>query len=730
MSARIRFPSSLQLLGLASVMSCASAVMAAEVALSSGAEATLKKHEMQVPARLVERKAILGRRSSERDKYEKSYDLCIQYADGHIFNPNTGKEDKVRLRSYQPKMTAPSESCQGNVQTKDTFVAPTVVMEPGQTVRFKLGNQLPVLNDCDTTAINLPRKPGCFNVTNLHSHGLWVSPSGNSDNVLLSIQPGVAFEYEYNVPVDHPAGTFWYHPHVHGTTAMQVASGMAGALIVEGKRDPTKYENGDIDTLLTKFAPQKLFGGIRQADVSGEVMLLEQIPYACFEKTIPPYTSRQTTWKIVDDKKTEVGPWTCQPNDTGVVENFNQVESPSVWRTSGRNTLVNGQVQPVITLQQNQVYRWRMIDAGFQDTVKLRIKQITDSKRLDKFLNQDGSKTTTPQTDFDGAGLCDGIDIWQFEVASDGLTHDKIIQKTTNYLQPGYRSDILFSLPNAGYYCVYDEKADSALNNGAAKNARLLAIIRNEINVRESLPPPQARFAACTSLPAGSTERNQCEKQATFMLTQLVQAADKYDLSISETVKKDLLDDLKLTRFVPHPPITQAEIDKSSQLPILIDFKIVGNGDNKPTQFMVNNSPFQAGRMDQTMILNTTQTWKLSSSTGSHPFHIHVNPFQIKKITPKACPASNAPPTNPYCLPYGTKDEDQYKYLDPQYKDLIGTWKDTLLVTGDVNIEVATRYERYIGEFVMHCHILEHEDQGMMQNVRVVLPGGDVHAGH
>ena len=39
-------------------------------------------------------------------------------------------------------------------------------------------------------------------------------------------------------------------------------------------------------------------------------------------------------------------------------------------------------------------------------------------------------------------------------------------------------------------------------------------------------------------------------------------------------------------------------------------------------------------------------------------------------------------------------------------------------------IEIATRYQRYIGEYVLHCHILEHEDQGMMQNVKVVLPDG------
>jgi FtsP/CotA-like multicopper oxidase with cupredoxin domain len=39
-------------------------------------------------------------------------------------------------------------------------------------------------------------------------------------------------------------------------------------------------------------------------------------------------------------------------------------------------------------------------------------------------------------------------------------------------------------------------------------------------------------------------------------------------------------------------------------------------------------------------------------------------------------------------------------------------------------VKVRSRYERYIGDFVLHCHILDHEDNGMMQNVRVAIPDG------
>ncbi|MEO6941703.1 MAG: multicopper oxidase family protein [Terrimesophilobacter sp.] len=91
---------------------------------------------------------------------------------------------------------------------------PTLFLRPGDLLRVTLDNQL-----SDTT--------------NLHVHGLHVSPEGNSDNVLLSIEPGATFDYEYQLPQNHPRGVYWYHPHHHGTVAEQVFGGLYGAIIVE-----------------------------------------------------------------------------------------------------------------------------------------------------------------------------------------------------------------------------------------------------------------------------------------------------------------------------------------------------------------------------------------------------------------------------------------------------------------------------------------------------------------
>ena len=70
-------------------------------------------------------------------------------------------------------------------------------------------------------------------VTNLHVHGLHVSPEGNGDNVFVAVEPGRAHRYEYRLPDNHPSGVYWYHPHHHGTVADQVFGGLYGAIIVE-----------------------------------------------------------------------------------------------------------------------------------------------------------------------------------------------------------------------------------------------------------------------------------------------------------------------------------------------------------------------------------------------------------------------------------------------------------------------------------------------------------------
>jgi L-ascorbate oxidase len=579
------------------------------------------------------------------DTHEAVLDLRIAYTESKIWDPKHRRFDTVKLRSYQSPGTNP----------KVPFVAPTIVTAPGETVRVRLDNSLPQ-EDCTPVGINVPH---CFNSTNLHSHGLWVSPTGNSDNVLLTLRPGVKFEYEYNLPADHPAGTFWYHPHLHGSTALQVSSGMAGALIVRGNRLPSADRNGDLDTLLRDQ------GGTAHQE---RLLLFQQVAYACRDK--------QNKNKI---RVNADGSWACDSarGEVGEIEGYDQfgftstpTGSKSVWEVSGRYTSINGEVLPNFhELEAGRIERWRLVHAGVRNTINLQLRAVRAGA-----AGIDGLAGTA----LDGwvTQNCTGPLLPQFEVAADGLTHGQAIEKSEIVLQPGYRSDALVVFPQAGQYCVIDGAAPaSASITNAAEDRQLLGLV----NVAATAVPPIADIRA-------------------YLTEQLIASAKSLmPAEVRAKVVADLGDRLRLTAFVPHKDIATGDLTGKQEL----EFSIKGE------DYMVDGKTYDPNSA-RDLILGNIEEWRLTSTVGSHPFHIHVNPFQVDRILDKSGKDVSV-----------TGDPG-----DSQYANTKGTWKDTLFVKNGYQVFVRTRYERYIGEYVLHCHILDHEDMGMMQNVRMLVPDG------
>ena len=98
---------------------------------------------------------------------------------------------------------------------------------------------------------------------------------------------------------------------------------------------------------------------------------------------------------------------------------------------------------------------------------------------------------------------------------------------------------------------------------------------------------------------------------------------------------------------------------------------------------------------DRDLPLDAIEAWRVQASTDGHPFHIHINPFL-------ACPQDN--PFDPVPFPH---------------------WRDTYLVNLDRKVDLVTQYRKFTGAFVFHCHKLTHEDEGMMQIMRVCDPASD-----
>ncbi|HJU37990.1 MAG TPA: multicopper oxidase domain-containing protein [Tahibacter sp.] len=594
----------------------------------------------------------------ELSPHEAPLTLDIQLTTSKIWNPATGVYDTVELRSYKSPKTDPAIP----------FVAPTIQTQPGETVRITLNNNLEPEPNCTPPNINTPH---CFNSTNLHSHGLWVSPTGNSDNVLITLRPTVSFQYEYNIPYDHPSGTFWYHPHLHGSTALQVASGMAGTLIVRGSRLPEKNKTGDIDTLLVG----KAFGE--------RPVLFQQVQYACRDKVTNQI-------KVKKNDKGEVIAWICDPGDVGKITSYDQFGSSS-WKQSGRYTSVNGRVLPTFEVADTgTIERWRAVHAGVRNTISLQFKRLkSGAPKFDRLAAADQAEWAKSN--------CTGNALTQFEIASDGLTHGQVIAKTQNTLQPGYRSDVLVVFPEPGEYCVIDAEApaESTVNVQAESRQVLGKVV---VKGGTKIADPKAYLTQRLVEAAGATQRP----------------------DMRDAIKTDLVNGLKLTNFVPHKTIADGELTKPGTIAQKVEFDIGGT----PTEFRVNGFPYNPKEARE-LVLGRVEEWELSSKVANHPFHIHVNPFEVVKIL-NICDQDVSDGKNPDYTNYKTVDDCKKpgENPDPQYSTLKNTWRDTLFVKQGYKLYVRSRYERYIGEYVLHCHILDHEDNGMMQNIRMVLPDG------
>ena len=179
------------------------------------------------------------------------------------------------------------------VAGRDTHALGYNVTSPGPTLRVRPGDELAV------RLINHLDQP-----TNLHFHGMRVSPLGNSDNPFLRVDPGTSFDYLIRVPPDHPAGTFWYHPHHHTMVADQIFGGLFGALIVEHPpgQAPQLPVTADRVLLVTDITLQA-DGTVAQPSVmernmgrQGELVLVN----GQHQPTIPAAPGGLQRWRIIN----------------------------------------------------------------------------------------------------------------------------------------------------------------------------------------------------------------------------------------------------------------------------------------------------------------------------------------------------------------------------------------------------------------------------------------------
>ena len=103
---------------------------------------------------------------------------------------------------------------------------------------------------------------------------------------------------------------------------------------------------------------------------------------------------------------------------------------------------------------------------------------------------------------------------------------------------------------------------------------------------------------------------------------------------------------------------------------------------------MIDGKQFNPNRVDQHVKLGAVEQWTIkNATTEQHPFHIHVNDFEVMSIAGQ---------------PYDAR-----------------SLQDTVNLPPGKEVVIRMRFADFTGKFVYHCHILNHEDNGMMGVVEV-----------
>lgn len=234
---------------------------------------------------------------------------------------------------------------------------PTIRIAPRATgesaaprkVRVELHNDLVGADFREVSGQEGHEAPSChdFNLTNLHFHGGHVQPNAatadaadpcvgagcaeggryHGDDVLITVAPGEVAQYRWDLDEDgtHHEGTDWYHPHIHGGTAIQVLNGALGALVVEGA----------VDALPDVAATRE------------RVMVLTELP-------------------LTDEHTRPLADGEACSQATLSVDNFLAV-------TEGNPIQLNGKAAPRIVTAPGQVERWRMLYAGTPDEMGMKL---------------------------------------------------------------------------------------------------------------------------------------------------------------------------------------------------------------------------------------------------------------------------------------------------------------------------------------------------------------------
>jgi FtsP/CotA-like multicopper oxidase with cupredoxin domain len=496
----------------------------------------------------------------------------------------------------------------------DGVQSPNLRLEPGDLLILKLKNELidvdpsagavsaaSANHDHSKSNVASPSDPctsGAMNPTstNLHFHGLTVPPVCHQDDVLkTSVQPtDPPFEYRFRIPENEPPGLYWYHPHIHGFSKVQVLGGASGALIVEG------IERADSE--LAGLPERVLI--IRDQDL--------------LNPNSPPSKSEPVVPRMMIDRDGDAA-----NNGTGFGKpakdlsiNYVPVPYPDY-------------LPAVIKMKPGERQLWRVLNASAITYLNLAVLFNRAPQKL-KIVALDG-----------------------VPVNAGGASNDILAGQTHIGIPPGGRAEFIVSGPPESVTGLFVTRTVDTGSGGENDPNRALSTIVSSPDA----PEPHSRLASSPKpLPA-----------STLPWVGSVTPVHIRRLYFSEK----WLD--------PHDP------NSATTFFVTVDGQ-------KPTAFDPGS-----GVPDIVVKQGDVEDWIIENrSTELHAFHIHQLHFMLLESSGVAV-------------------------NEPFLRDTINVpfYNGRTLAYPSVRLRMDFRDPNSVGTFLYHCHLLEHEDNGMMGLVRV-----------
>lgn len=548
--------------------------------------------------------------------------------------------------------------------------------------------------------------PNCFhasNTANLHFHGTHVSPSGFGDNVLIGVLPNKSLDTTAAFKLFGDTYAKWDDggdPTKELLAAGETAlDGMRKAAVEQKNKVLTAQLEKSIASNLTAkenhewpqywpgWYPHQFTLPIASTDPAKFPRMGQAPGTHWYHSHQHGSTSLQVlngmsglfiiTSDDYDGKLLRLGGGT--PDAPKIKEKVMlfQMFSDQVNLINNRGgttaTLieVNGQALPKVTMRKGEVQWWRMANASIRAHGQEQYFFLTKAAWDDLVANPSKLTAATPypsggKRPADPPVMSkDAVPSFS-QTAADGVqftwsAYDAVKEQLEFLIPPGGRVDALVKAPKTEgemYLVVWPPAAGKAASGpppigDIRANTVLRVVVSGDPTDENTTLPTEAQYpvrpAFLDDIPASET--NERHRAVTFSMTGTPGGTGA-------------------------PPIPQ---------------------------FYIDNKKFEEGVIDQVMLLGQAEDWtvKNTSLTGvTHPFHIHVNPFQVIEIFDPA--TMDAPEVLQYPV-----------------------WHDTMQIPAAIGttagyIKIRSRFVDFPGKFVLHCHILGHEDRGMMQLIEVV----------